>query len=270
VTLGPWRRLAALAATLAFASDHHASATRALEWRRAAPGLEWAESRTYDTRLVVVRIDPTRYRFHLAAGVSPGGTTPEWTVDRAPVAAALALNAGQFTGAAPWGWIVHEGIETRPPGIGPLSTAIIFTHEGRVRLVEAESLSAIRDSGIAEEAVQSYPTLLHGNAELPAALTEASSPIDLAHRDGRLALGVTAAGRVVIALTRYDLIVPGAMGPTVPEMAEIMRSLGCVRAVSLDGGLSSQMLIRDTNGTALTWRGWRAVPIGLFAMERDG
>lgn len=268
MTLGSWRRVAALTTTLAFASDHHSRAARALAWHRAAPGLEYAESRAHDMGLIVVRIDPSRYQFRLAAGVSPGGTTPEWTIDRAPLTAALALNAGQFTGAAPWGWIVHEGLEARPPGVGPLSTAIVFGHDGWVRLVEAESLGVVRDSGIAEEAIQSYPTLLRGNAELPAALTDATSPIDLAHRDGRLALGLAADGRVIIALTRYDFVVPGAMGPTVREMAEIMRSLGCVRAVALDGGLSSQMLVRGADGGTHMWHGWRAVPIGLVATQR--
>ena len=54
----------------------------------------------------------------------------------------------------------------------------------------------------------------------------------------------------------------------IPEMADIMRSLGCVRAVALDGGLSSQLLVRDTLGASHAWRGWRPVPIGLFAMRR--
>ncbi len=267
MTLGSWPRVVALAATLAFVSDHRANVTHALEWHHAARGLEWAESRAHDMQLIVVRIDPSRYRFSLAAAISPGGTTPLWTVDHAPSTAVLALNAGQFTGAAPWGWIVHAGIEARPPGVGPLSTAVIVGRDGRVRLVQAESLAAVRDSGIAEEAIQSYPTLLHDDGDLPAALTASSSPIDLAHRDGRLAIGLKRDGAVVIALTRYDFVLPGAMGPTIPEMAEIMRSLGCTRAVALDGGLSSQLLLRDTAATHL-WRGWRAVPIGLLATAR--
>src|SRR5581483_7262276 len=131
-----WRRIVALSATLAFVSDHRTKATRPLEWHHAARGLEWAVSRAHDMQLIVVRIDPSHYRFSLAAAISPGGTTPLWTVDHAPSTAALALNAGQFTGAAPWGWIVHEGIEARPPGVGPLSTAVIFGRDGRVRLVE--------------------------------------------------------------------------------------------------------------------------------------
>jgi len=47
-------------------------------------------------------------------------------------------------------------------------------------------------------------------------------------------------------------------------MAEVMRGLGCVRAVSLDGGVSAQMLLR-ANGRRQVWRGWRSVPLGLVA-----
>ncbi len=245
------------------------------ELHRAGPGLEWAERVLADsesgspTRLVVVWVDPGRYRFTLAAAVSAGGTQPEWSIDRAPLNAAVAVNAGQFAGASPWGWVVHQGIEARPPGVGPLSSAVIFGKDGRLRLVDADALGAARDSGVAAEAIQSYPTLLQGSGEVPPALRAPGHGVDLTHRDSRLAVGMTSEGRLVVALTRYDGLggtMPSApWGPTIPEMVAIMRRLGCVRAVSLDGGLSSQLLLRDSTGTARSWHGWRAVPMGLFA-----
>jgi hypothetical protein len=51
-------------------------------------------------------------------------------------------------------------------------------------------------------------------------------------------------------------------------MADVMRGLGCVRAVSLDGGVSAQMMLRE-HGRPLIWRGWRRVPLGLVAEPRD-
>jgi len=37
--------------------------------------------------------------------------------------------------------------------------------------------------------------------------------------------------------------------------------------VLLDGGISSQMLIRSSEGTEL-WTGWRRVALGLVAVKR--
>lgn len=249
------------------------------DWHRLSPGLEVSERALADSesagpvRVVVVRVDPARYDFSLEAAISPGGTTPEWTIDRAPASASIAVNAGQFVGAAPWGWIVHRGREARPPGKGPLSSTLVFGRDGITRLVDADGLAALRDSGIADEAIQSYPTLLRGAGEVPPALLHRGHGVDLAHRDSRLAVGLLPDRKLVIALTRYDRF-GGALssvplGPTVPEMAFLMRRLGCLRAVSLDGGLSSQLLLRDSTGHEHAWRGWRAVPIGLVASSRQ-
>ena len=49
-----------------------------------------------------------------------------WTVDEAPGTAVVALNAGQFTGASSWGWVVTQGRELRPPGRGPLAVAMAW------------------------------------------------------------------------------------------------------------------------------------------------
>lgn len=51
-------------------------------------------------------------------------------------------------------------------------------------------------------------------------------------------------------------------------MAEFMESLGCRRAVLLDGGISSQMALRAPNGSVKRWTNWRAVPLGLVVAER--
>jgi hypothetical protein len=51
-------------------------------------------------------------------------------------------------------------------------------------------------------------------------------------------------------------------------MAEYMRSLGCVRAMLLDGGISSQMALRDADGSLRRWTNWRTVPVGLIVTPR--
>jgi hypothetical protein len=76
-------------------------------------------------------------------------------------------------------------------------------------------------------------------------------------------------GRLLFAMTRFRGL-GGAgeflpLGLTNPEMAAVMGALGCRSAVALDGGLSAQLLVRSTEGRLRTWRGLRAVPLGLIA-----
>jgi exopolysaccharide biosynthesis protein len=242
------------------------------EWRVSVPGLERAETDVsgrglaWRTRIVAIRIDPARFRFRLRARLRGAG--PGWTVDRAPEDAVIALNAGQFSGIAPWGWVVMEGREIRPPGQGPLSTAIAWDAAGSVRWLAPAEIAAERAAGRTVEALQSYPTLLDEGGDVPRQLREAGLGVDTEHRDARLAIGGLPDGRLVVAITRFDGFGPVSpalpLGLTLDEMARVMLALGCRRAVSLDGGVSAQLLLREGGRTTI-WRGWRPVPLGLVA-----
>jgi Phosphodiester glycosidase len=242
-------------------------------WRATAAGLERAvvevsaPGEGWRTRVVAVRIDPARFRFTLRARLR--GIHPGWSVDRAPATAALAVNAGQFSGFTPWGWVVMDGREIRPPGHGPLSTAIAWDRNGRARWLDGAGIDASRTTGEIVEAFQSYPTLLDGQGRVPAPLHDRRLGVDVDHRDGRLAVGGLKDGRLLVALTRFygfgEMSPPLPFGLTLGEMAEVMRRLGCRRAVSLDGGVSAQLLVRDDPRRTLIWRGWRPVPLGLVA-----
>jgi hypothetical protein len=256
----------------------------AIAWRAGARGISWGEielggsGEAWRTRLVVARLDPARLRLTLANGVSPGGIAPVWKVEDAPDSALLALNAGQFAGAAPWGWVVHAGHEYRPPGLGPLATAIIVEDNGLVSFTDDAEIARRRQTGTARhparvvEAFQSYPALLTGEGDVPALLRVPGPDIDLGHRDARLAIGQLKEGSLLVAMTRFDALgeslggIP--FGLTVPEMSAVMGALGCRRAVALDGGISAQLLVRDSLGGAHLWRGIRRVPLGLVATAR--
>jgi exopolysaccharide biosynthesis protein len=140
-----------------------------------------------------------------------------------------------------------------------------------VRVVAPDSVAAERARGTAREAFQSYPMLLQDGA-VPAPLVEPGRGVDLGHRDARLALGTLADGRVVVALTRFDAL-GGALGRvpfglTSSEMAAVMGALGCRHALLLDGGISSQLLVREATGSVRTWPGTRSVPLGLVGRTR--
>jgi hypothetical protein len=280
----------------ALAEISRGGAARDATWKEAHPGLEWTElnlsgrGEARRIRVIAVRLDPARFRLSLENGMAPGGFLNVWTLDMVPSEAALALNAGMFAGDGAWGWVVHDGIEYRPPRSGPLARAVVVDSSGAVRLLDDEAVRAIRavttDTAVradkaVREAFQSYPALLdHG--ELPAmltygvastALTASSAPtaIDLTHRDARLALGLDEKGWLIVALTRFDVLgssfgsIP--FGLTIPETGLLMRALGAESAVALDGGISAQLLLRDVGGETHQWPGLRTVPLGLSAVS---
>ena len=241
-------------------------------WQQVSPGVSRREMRMAPdgplapVRVVVVRLEPSRVRFTLDYASRDYGMIGTWTVDRMPSSGVVAVNAGQFSGGAPWGWLVRDGVESQQPGSGSLGMSFVVDRAGGVSLVTREELPAARSQAL--HAFQSYPALLVGDGRLPWELQAPERGVDLAHRDSRLALGLTDDGSVLIAITRF-----GAMGrtgetlpwgPTVPEMAAFMKSLGCRRAMLLDGGLSSQLAVRGPEGLS-QWKNWRAVPLGLIA-----
>jgi exopolysaccharide biosynthesis protein len=245
----------------------------AVEWTTVRSGLELGSFRFAAagegrwTRVILLHIDPRRYRLRLDAKLSPDLTSAVWTVDSAPATAVAAWNAGQFNGIAPWGWTVMDGLELRPPGTGPLSMAIVADSNGRVRLVPPDSIAAVRAAGGVMTALQSYPALLTGAADVPRQIREAGHGVSVGHRDARLALGQCADGTLLLLLTRFDGLGEAGggipFGLTLAETAELLRAQGAVRAVALDGGISSQLLVRGSAAAPRTWRGWRKVPVGV-------
>jgi hypothetical protein len=248
----------------------------AVRWRTLQPGLERGQLElsgggvAWRISGVLARLDPSRFRLELDTG-DAWAEGADWTIERARTAA-LALNAGQFRGTAPWGWVVHRGAELQPPGLGPLSAALVLYRDGRVDLLAPDEIAAARASGRVLEAVQSYPAILVGDGDVPEALRGPNRGVDLVHRDSRLAACLLRDGRLLFALTRF--LSPASplsrlpFGPTTPEMAALMGALGCRRAVLLDGGLSGQMAVRDGRGGWVRWPGLRAVPLGLTARRR--
>lgn len=217
---------------------------------------------------MLVRVDPAVASLALRWGVDARSGRAVWTIDRAPPAAAVAVNAGMFVGSLPWGWLVLDGREVLPPGTGPLSSALVVRRDGRVAWVDGDDLSQWRGRPDIAFAFQSYPSILVGDGAVPLPLRSGSA-ISRRHRDARLALGLDAAGRVLIALTRLDVAVPGAdripFGLTVPEMAAVLGGLGARRAMLLDGGISAQLLVREAGDRTHRWPGLRPVPLALLA-----
>lgn len=255
-------------------SDLPAQPARSIAWRPGADGIEWAElqlrgeGEAWRTRVIVARVDPRRVALSLAPAFAEGR---RWSVADADSPVALAVNAGQFRGSLPWGWVVTGGRELLAPQYAPLAGAVVVDRSGAVRIVPPGELAAEHRRGGMREAFQSYPMLLEDGVP-PAALVQPGLGVEVAHRDARLALGTLADGRVVVALTRFDALGPRLgripFGFTSAEMATVMRALGCRHAILLDGGISGQLMVRDAGGGARTWPGIRSVPLGLVGRRR--
>jgi exopolysaccharide biosynthesis protein len=247
---------------------------REVAWRAGAAGIEYGElqltgsGEAWRTRVVVARLDPRRVVLSLEAAFTEDAL---WTVGDAESAAVFAVNAGQFRGALPWGWVVTGGRQLISPGQGPLAGAVVVDRSGAVRIVPPDDVVAEQRRGEAREAFQSYPMLLENGAP-PVALLRPGLGVAVDHRDTRLALGTLPDGRVVIALTRFDALGPRLgklpFGFTSAEMARVMRALGCRDAILLDGGISGQLMVRREGGAVQTWAGIRSVPLGLVALPR--
>ncbi len=249
--------------------DGDAVLANRIAWAVASPGVEWGtlqlsgSSEAWRTRLVVVRMDPSL----VDLAVAPAFTqSREWTLGDAAPDALVAFDAGQFRASLPWGWVRTGGRELLGPQYAPLAGAVVVDPDGAIRIVAPDSVAAEHRRGAVREAFQSYPMLLqHG--EVPAPLRKPGLGVNIGHRDARLALCTVANGRVVVVLTRFDALgetlgrVP--FGLTAQEMAAVMGALGCRQAIMLDGGISSQLRLRELDGTAKDWPGTRSVPMGV-------
>lgn len=257
--------------------DARAPLAHVVEWHAGASGTEWGElelrgaGEARRTRLIVVRVDPARVRLSVAPAFTE---RRRWSVRDAESdgSAVLALDAGQFRGSLPWGWVMSGGRELLAPEVAPLAGAVVLDSAGGLRLVRPDSVAAERARGGAHDAFQSYPMLLQ-DGEVPAPLRKAGTGVDLEHRDARLALGTLADGRIVLALTRFDALGPGLgrvpFGLTTPEMAAVMGAIGCRDAIMLDGGISGQLMVREPDGVARVWPGTRSVPMGVVGRGRE-
>jgi len=254
------------------------SLARAIHWRAGASGVAWGEldlagsGEAWRTRLVVARVDPSRVDIQLDTAFD-ADHEPMWTVEHAPSDAVLAVNAGQFEVSMPWGWVVLRGEQWLSPGAGPLAAALVGERDGSVHWVRAADVAAFRAARAHDIrwAFQSYPILVADDT-IPLALREAGHDLDVAHRDARAAICTDHAGRLVVAITRFNAagsalgFVP--FGLTSPEMAGVMAALGCRDAMLLDGGISAQLLVRDADGVRQAWHGVRRVPVGLVMRPR--
>lgn len=106
------------------------------------------------------------------------------------------------------------------------------------------------------------PLLVQNNQIVLDAAREKFSPAFIRQKAARSGICTTASGSVIIAAVHNRA---GGLGPTLAEHAQLMKNIGCVNALNLDGGsstglyLGGQLLDRSSNTAARVHNG-----IGVF------
>lgn len=265
-----------VALLLGLAVSTGAATVTPLAWTPVTPGMEriafplGRRGPLASVEVIALRVQPCHTTLTLEQRTRYEGLRGAWTIDSMAPSAILAFNAGQFREGMPWGWVVRDGEEQQAPGTGALAMGVVLD-DGAVRLLRADEIAPAR--GSVRHAFQSYPALVIDGA-LPSQLRTAGQGVDLEHRDSRLAIGTDREGRVLVVLTRFRGVAGMGsslpLGPTIPELARLMQRLGAVRAVGLDGGISSQLALRHGDGSVERHANWRMVPMGVVARPRGG
>jgi hypothetical protein len=116
--------------------------------------------------------------------------------------------------------------------LGPeLASGTMLQYQARTSLPEFESFPNIMGAG---------PLLVENGRVVVNASAEQFSPKFVAESADRSGIGQTASGTVLLAATHNRI---GGAGPTLEEWAAIMRQMGAVNALNLDGGSSTALYL---------------------------
>ena len=217
-------------------------------WEAAAPGLAYQvrEAGGGMTQLAAVRVDRDQYRVEVA-DLTREGKTPQTVRSLAAERGAVAaINGGYFDEHwQPLGVLIHAGRRTNPPF--RKSGGFFCVVQGRAAIRRTEQGLP---TGVTE-ALQCQPRLVTGGQ----VLTGFKPGEHL-----RAAVGVTAAGEVVLAVTcRGEL--------SLRDWARAMKALGCQDALNLDGGPSSQLYFH-AGKTELDLPGAYGIPAALVVLPK--
>ncbi len=136
-----------------------------------------------------------------------------------------------------------------PPLHTSLATAdtLLLTGLGSAALADGDTVAIAREwSPITPHtAVGGFPLLLRDSAVVATVDTDGAAGFRALNP--RTAVGISADGRRLLLIV-VDGRHPGfSVGTTTRETAELLRALGAVSAVNLDGGGSSALVVRDTS-----------------------
>ena len=101
------------------------------------------------------------------------------------------------------------------------------------------------------------------NGEVKNTYVEEMLDVSSTSNQPRTAIGITADKKIVLFVCEGRNVTPGVAGLTTLDVANVMKSLGCVDALNLDGGGSSGMLVNGKETIKPSGGSQRAVLTGI-------
>jgi len=216
-------------------------------WREVLPGLSFRIATVGGgaARMILVRADLNFFCLSAvdALKIDRGvRTTEELAISHRAVGA---INGGYFdTDGTPLGLLIHRCRTLRP--LRPVDWGIFIVRNGKAEIRHT------RDGVPAgtEEAIQCGPRLVIGG-DVPSFYPEISA---------RSGIGIDHEGRVILAATSQGDL-------SLRQFALALKAFGCVDAMNLDGGPSTQLFFK-AGKTLLDIPGGYGIPTALLLVPR--
>ncbi len=228
-------------------------------WARPHQGVEYVKMQAAGVPIHLINVDLKRQDLVLRPVIAPAGqryTMQQFVKAHRPIAAINGTFFDTLTGITV-GNLVSRG---RLLSEGMAGSNLIFRHDGRIELTSsARNLGRYQDWADADFAIGGGPTLLADGQYVIDPHAEGFSDPSLFKPRPRTAIGVTADGKLRMVVVTN--------GVTLWTLGHIMKDLGCVHALNLDGGSSSAMSVGGTTMVAPSRRLTNMV--GVFSVAKD-
>lgn len=207
-------------------------------WTEEVPGLEVADLRLrrspnpIEVPTVLVRIDPTRWRFRVwgTADFTPGNVGE--LAEQAGLS--LAVNASYFSEDGPLGLVVSDGASRGRQGKNRAAHFVVKSGEKRPRIINERKATL----GSLEQGFQGFPAIM-SDGQTFAYMRYGGRGFDVFAVERRTAACTTHDGKVILLVT--DTL---ASGLAFDELATVLGGLGCEDAMAFDGGSSTGLTLR--------------------------
>lgn len=228
-------------------------------WARPHDGVEYVKMEAAGVPIHLINVDLKRQDLVLRPVIAPAGqryTMQQFVKAHRPLAAINGTFFDTLTGITV-GNLVSKG---RLLSEGMAGSNLIFRQDGRIELTSsARNLGRYQDWADADFAIGGGPTLLADGQYVINPHAEGFRDPSLFKPRPRTAIGVTADGKLRMVVVTN--------GVTLWTLGHIMKDLGCVHALNLDGGSSSAMSVGGATMVAPSRRLTNMV--GVFSVAKD-
>ena len=229
-----------------------------VSWRALADGFEWGElvlRRSPNpalVRVVLARLDPTRWRFRVLAGEGWPATDVASLAEAAGVP--FAVNGPFFSEDGPLGLVVVDGVVYNRQVRHKAAHFLVDGPGVSPRIVSRKGA----DWAGVEQGFQGFPAVMEGGHTF-SYMRFGGRGFRVLQVERRTAACVDGEGRVLFLVT--DTL---RNGLSLYELATVLGGLGCRDAMGFDGG-SSTGLTLNLGGVEAQVRSLRPVPVALGA-----